>query len=108
MKQMQFDKTMEEVKRDMETRDNVLVLDVREEDEYSAGHIPGAICKPLSTLKHHVNEFIDIKKDIYVYCRSGQRSASACRILKEQGIPSVYNIGGMIHWPYDVKAGMDV
>lgn len=108
MNAIQFDKTMDEVKHDMETRDDVIVIDVREEDEYREGHIPGALCKPLSTLKEHIEELRDTRKDVYVYCRSGQRSSAACRILKEQGISHIYNIGGIIHWMYDVKTGMEV
>jgi len=107
MNKIKFDKTMEEVKLDMETRHDLLVIDVREEDEYAQGHIPGALWKPLRTLKEHTQELRAIHKDIYVYCRSGQRSRAACRILKEEGITNVYNIGGILQWTYDVNKGME-
>lgn len=107
MKKMQFDKTMEEVRHDLKTRDDVIVIDVREEDEYEAGHIPGALCYPLHTLENHIQELSHMAKEIYVYCHSGQRSTAACNLLKAYDIPNVFNVGGIIHWSYATKGGKD-
>ena len=44
-------------------------------------------------------------KKLYVYCRSGQRSTTAKRKLLEMGFEEVYNVGGIISWPYEVETG---
>lgn len=94
-----FDKTMDEVKSALETNEKLILLDVRGDDEFKEGHIQGAINLPLQKL-----DSITYPKDetLYVMCRSGQRSASACKFLKEKGYMNVYNVGGIIHWKYDV------
>lgn len=100
-----FDKTMKEVQQDLRTRDDIQLLDVREMDEYLSGHIPGAVLLPLSELEESAQAIIKKDKDIYVYCRSGQRSAAACRKLKHMGYHRVFNIGGIIQWPFAIEEG---
>lgn len=80
--------------------DDALVLDVREDKEFAAGHIPKARHIPLSQLAGRIQELDKFKgKPILVTCRSGQRSASACRMLKKAGFETVYNqAGGIIAW----------
>jgi rhodanese-related sulfurtransferase len=80
--------------------DDALVLDVREDKEFAAGHIPKAKHIPLSQLAGHIKELDKFKgKPVLVTCRSGQRSASACRMLKKAGFETVYNqAGGIIAW----------
>ena len=80
--------------------DDALVLDVREDKEYAAGHIPKAKHIPLGQLQSRLNELDKHKnKPVLVTCRSGNRSAHACRILKKAGFESVYNqAGGIIAW----------
>lgn len=99
-----FDKTSEEVRNDLNNED-VILLDVREIDEYENGHIPGAVWLALSEVEAKAEELLDKEKQLYVYCRSGQRSASAVRKLKALGYTHAYNIGGIIQWPYEVKGG---
>ncbi len=84
-------------------QDNAIVLDVREENEYLKGHIVNAIHMPLGYLKTRINEIEKHKdKPIIVGCRSGQRSAQACAILKKHGFESVYNLaGGVMAWQTD-------
>lgn len=80
--------------------DNALVLDVREQNEYNAGHIANSRHIPLGQLKDSIN-MLDKFKDqaIVVNCRSGNRSASACAILRKQGFSRVYNLaGGIAAW----------
>ena len=75
-----------------------LVIDVREPDEYEAGHIPGAILVPLSTVLSNTSEF-QSDETIYVVCRSGGRSMQACEMLHEVGISNVVNVaGGTMGW----------
>lgn len=80
--------------------DDALVLDVREDKEYAAGHIPRAKHIPLGQLSNRLKEIESHKdKPVLVTCRSGNRSAHACRILKKAGFTSVFNqAGGIIAW----------
>jgi len=80
--------------------DDALVLDVREDKEYVAGHIPKAKHIPLGQLDKRIQELEKFKgKPILVTCRSGHRSARACGMLKKAGFETVYNqAGGIIAW----------
>jgi len=80
--------------------DDALVLDVREDKEYAAGHIPKAKHIPLGQLANRIKELDKYKgKPVLVTCRSGQRSARACGMLKKAGFETVYNqAGGIIAW----------
>lgn len=80
--------------------DDALVLDVREDKEFAAGHIPKAKHIPLGQLGKRINELDKFKtKPVLVTCRSGQRSARACGMLKKAGFETVYNqAGGIIAW----------
>ncbi|MDP3585878.1 MAG: rhodanese-like domain-containing protein [Thiobacillus sp.] len=80
--------------------DDALVLDVREDKEYAEGHIPKAKHIPLGQLAGRLNELDKFKnKPVLVTCRSGQRSARACGMLKKAGFETVYNqAGGIIAW----------
>jgi rhodanese-related sulfurtransferase len=80
--------------------DDALVLDVREDKEYAAGHIPKAKHIPLGQLAGRLQEIEKFKgKPILVTCRSGHRSARACGMLKKAGFETVYNqAGGILAW----------
>jgi rhodanese-related sulfurtransferase len=80
--------------------DDALILDVREDKEYASGHIPRAKHIPLGQLSSRLQELDKFKaKPILVTCRSGQRSARACGMLKKAGFETVYNqAGGIIAW----------
>ena len=69
------------------------LLDVREEYEYQDGHIKGAINLPLREILEK-KDTLPKDKDIYVYCRSGHRSADAVNFLKSLGFEKVHNIKG--------------
>jgi molybdopterin/thiamine biosynthesis adenylyltransferase/rhodanese-related sulfurtransferase len=73
-----------------------VLIDVREQDEWNAGFIPGAIHFPLSVLKSDFKKLtrLDPDKKIVAYCQSGVRSAEATRILTENGFTNVYNLFG--------------
>lgn len=81
-------------------QDNSVVVDVREDNEVSAGKIKGAKHIPLGQLKKRLVELESAKnKPILVYCRSGSRSAHACSVLTKEGFANVSNLaGGMIAW----------
>ncbi|KAB1139915.1 rhodanese-like domain-containing protein [Streptomyces luteolifulvus] len=79
-------------------RDGTAVLvDVREADEYRAGHAPGALFVPLSHLAAGAAAVPD-GKDLVLICRSGNRSRQAAALLAERGVAAVDVIGGMLDW----------
>lgn len=95
--------SQEEARERMEAGD-VIVLDVREQEEYDSGHIPGAVLLPLGAIDGESAAEAIPKKDatVLVYCRSGSRSKRAAKALAELGYTDVYEFGGIMTWPYDV------
>ncbi|MBQ9061431.1 MAG: rhodanese-like domain-containing protein [Eubacterium sp.] len=80
--------------KEFESTPNALLYDVRETDEYAAGHIPGSVNMPLSTLAEaKLPE--DKNVPLYVHCLSGARSSKAVKYLQMQGYTNVKNIGGI-------------
>lgn len=95
--------TAEEAKARMDSGDPVIVLDVRTQEEYDAGHIAGAILIPNETIMDEQPAALpDLNAEILVYCRSGNRSAQAANKLVAMGYANVYDFGGIIDWPYEV------
>lgn len=80
--------------------EDALVLDVRENSEYSDGRIPKAKHVPMGQLKNRISELEKYKdKPIVAVCRSGSRSGYACSILRKHGFDKVYNLsGGILAW----------
>ncbi len=78
--------------------DDVFLLDVREPDEWSAGHPPGAHHVPMMEIPSRAAEVPD-DRDVVVVCRVGARSAQVVAFLRQQGYGNVYNLdGGMYAW----------
>ena len=80
--------------------EDAIILDVRENKEYQGGHILNSIHIPQSSLAKRITELEKYKsRPIIVGCRSGNRSAFACGLLKKQGFENVYNLsGGVMAW----------
>ncbi|MCU7938102.1 MAG: rhodanese-like domain-containing protein [gamma proteobacterium symbiont of Bathyaustriella thionipta] len=80
-----------------------LVLDVREDSEYQAGHIKDSVHIPMGSLASRVSELDKYKnKNVILGCRSGSRSGRACSILKKNGFEKVHNLrGGVLAWEKD-------
>ena len=96
--------TAEEAKEIMDTQEGYVILDVREQDEYDAGHIPGAILIPYTQIEDKADEMLpDKDQQILVYCRSGRRSKIAAEALVELGYTNIKEFGGIIDWPYEVE-----
>ncbi len=96
--------TAQEAKRIMDTEEGYVILDVREQDEYDAGHIPGAILIPYTRIEAMAFEMLpDEEQLILVYCRSGRRSKIAAEALVELGYTNIKEFGGIIDWPYEVE-----
>jgi rhodanese-related sulfurtransferase/TusA-related sulfurtransferase len=88
----------DELERRLETNDNMLVLDVRENAEYAFNHIPNAISIPLGELEKRIDE-LSKEAEIYVVCRTGSRSDLAAQNLTEKGFSKVINVvPGMSQW----------
>ena len=94
--------TPEEAKSRIDSGDEIIILDVRTEDEYNSGHISNAILIPNETITDKMPDLLpDLDAEILVYCRSGNRSAQAAKKLIAIGYTKVYDFGGIIDWPYD-------
>lgn len=90
--------------RKLMKEEKVMVVDVREPDEYAEGHVPGAILIPLGTIGNGRPENLpDINVPILTYCRSGARSAKAVSRLAALGYKHVYDFGGILNWPYETE-----
>ena len=82
---------------------NFIIVDIRDDESYAQGHIPGAINIPLNELGYRAFS-LDKTKDIIVYCFTGATSEVACQILVKAGFKDVYNvIGGIKAWNYAVE-----
>ena len=97
--------SQEEAKQMMDQLDEVVILDVREQNEFDSSHIPGAILLPVGTITEDSAATVIPGKDttVLVYCRSGNRSKTASDALVKLGYTQVYEFGGINTWPYDVE-----
>ncbi len=96
--------SQEEAKRMMEQEDGHVVVDVRRQDEYDEGHIPGAVLVPNEGIDADPPaELPDFEQIILVYCRSGRRSKEAAQKLADMGYVNVYEFGGIIDWTGDIE-----
>ena len=90
----------------MEQEDGHIILDVRRQDEFQAGHIPGAVCIPneeIGTVPPA--ELPDLDQVILVYCRSGNRSKQAAEKLSAMGYINIYEFGGIMTWTGETVTG---
>ena len=96
--------TQEEAKNMMDTQE-AIVLDVREQDEFDAGHIPGAVLLPVGTITKDSAAAVipELDSVVLVYCRSGNRSKKASQALVDLGYTGIYEFGGINTWPYEVE-----
>ena len=96
--------TAEEAKEIMDTEEGYIILDVRAQDEYDEGHIPGAIVIPHTQIEAEAeNVLTDKDQLILVYCRSGRRSKIAAEALVQLGYTNIKEFGGILDWPYEVE-----
>jgi len=83
---------------------DVIILDVRTQAEFDAGHIPDAVLLPVDEIREKAESALpDKNKTILVYCRSGSRSATASKTLVDVGYMNVFDIGGIINWPGEIS-----
>lgn len=96
--------TQKEAKNMMDTQE-VIVLDVREQNEFDAGHIPGEVLLPVGTITKDTAAAVipELDSVVMVYCRSGNRSKTASKALADLGYTNIYEFGGINTWPYEVE-----
>lgn len=95
--------SQDDAQKMMEQADGHVVVDVRRQDEYDAGHIPGAILIPNESIgKEKPAELPDLDQVILIYCRSGNRSKQAAEKLFNIGYTNLYEFGGIQDWTGEI------
>jgi len=95
-----------EAKKRLDTEKGIVLLDVRTRDEYMEKHIPKSTLIPVDILQNEANKKLpDKNAEIFVYCRGGNRSAMATKILSKLGYTNIHNLGGIVSWPYETVSG---
>lgn len=93
----------EDAKKIIDSEEDVIILDVRTLEEYNEGHIENALLLPVNEISDKAEKILTEKDaKILVYCRSGNRSATASKQLIKMGYTDVYDFGGIISWPYEI------
>lgn len=83
---------------EIQNRDDVYVIDVREQFEYDEKHIPGVTLLPMSEIESRLDE-IPTDKTVIVTCRSGNRSGQVATFLQQNGYDNIHNMqGGIVAW----------
>ena len=96
--------SMDEAVRMMKDEKNYIILDVRRPDEYSEGHIPGAINVPNEEIgSAEIAELPDKSQLILVYCRSGRRSKEASEKLVKLGYTGIVEFGGIQDYEGEIQ-----
>ena len=81
---------------------------VREPDEFAVGHIPGAKLLPLGSVLSRAAEVLPEKDAAWlIYCRTGRRSADAVQKLESLGYTNLYDLGGILSWPYEIEGDFE-
>ena len=98
--------TADEAAQMLQEETGFVLLDVRTQEEYASGHIPGAICIPNETIgTEEIAQLPDRKQLILVYCRSGNRSKQAAEKLVQLGYTNIVEFGGINAWTGDTVSG---
>ena len=85
---------------------SIVLLDVREYSEHIEKRIEGSQLLSLSVIEVLLeNQYPNKETTFIVYCRSGRRSAEAIKIMLEKGYQNIYDLGGIIDWPYETVSG---
>lgn len=95
--------TAAEAKAMIDGGEELVVLDVRTQEEYNEGHIENAMLIPDTEISAKAPTVLaDLDQTILVYCRTGRRSAEAAKKLVDIGYTNIYDFGGIVDWPYEV------
>ncbi|WP_291349214.1 rhodanese-like domain-containing protein [Desulfosporosinus sp.] len=94
----------ETAKKRLDSEKGIILVDVRTEAEYAEKHIPGSLLIPVGTIETQASEKLkDKDATIFVYCRSGNRSAIAAQALANMNYTNVFDLGGINNWPYKTE-----
>ena len=94
----------EKAKEMMAVDDGYVIVDVRRQDEYDSGHIPGAILIPNESITtEKPAKLPDLDQIILIYCRSGNRSKQAAQKLADMGYTNIYAFGGINTWTGEIE-----
>lgn len=98
--------TPQQAKERIEQNANIVVLDVRSQEEFAAGHLPNAVLLPVDLIEAKSAEVAKVLPDkdaeILVYCRSGKHAHRASQALANMGYTNIEHIGGIMDWPYEI------
>jgi rhodanese-related sulfurtransferase len=95
----------ETYRKNLENGKKMILLDVRTKEEYEDRHIMDSILLPLHLIELEVaSRFPDKQLTYIIYCRSGVRSYNALLLMRQMGYLSVFDMGGIINWPFEVVA----
>ncbi len=98
--------TPEDAKSRLDGDEQIILLDVRTQEEYDEKRIPDSILIPVDVIeKEAPSKLTDKAATIFIYCRSGRRSAIASEALVKMGYTDVHDLGGIIDWPYETVSG---
>ena len=105
MKENSYQQISQEAAKEMKDTQEVIILDVREQSEFDAGHIPGAVLLPVGSITKDSAAAVIEDPDtvVLVYCRSGNRSKTATQALADIGYTNIYEFGGINTWPYEIE-----
>ena len=96
--------TAEKARQVIASTPDVIVLDVRTEEEFLKGHLANAVRIPYNELEQRAfAELPDKNATIVIYCKSGRRSLIAAEILAKLGYAKLYEFNGIDNWPYEVS-----
>jgi len=95
-----------DAKTRLDTEKGIILLDVRTKGEYLEKHIPKSTLIPVDILANEASKKLPNKNaEIMVYCKSGSRSGVAVKTLLKLGYTNIYNLGGIVGWPYETVSG---
>ena len=81
------------------------IIDVRTRNEFQESHIKGAILIPCFEIASSAElRFLNKELPVFIYCKGGTRSRCSAENLVQMGFTKVYDIGGIIDWPYETEA----
>jgi len=97
------DITPEDAKKRLDSDEAIILVDVRTKEEFDGGHIEDAVLLPVDQLQNNAAEVLpDLDAVYFVYCRSGSRSGAATAMMVDLGYQNVFDLGGIMDWPYEV------